>query len=1240
MEHFFTPGQSVSVFPGERVAVLAPHADDEVLGCGGALANLVARGKAVQVVVVTDEGQDPVTGVRHGESQAAAACLGYPAPEFWGLTDGQVFQVSGLDERIHLWLEGWNADLLLVCSPWEMHRDHRAVAEAAVTAVCALGGRVRLAFYEIGQPLLPNLLLDITDFRDVKDRAMACFVSQLTRQDYDRHLRALNVYRTYTLPRSVLAAEAYCLLSVAELEALDLDQAPHTLSLALHRADLERHRADEALNAARANILLQERALSDLRMQQESLLTQCAALMGDLENMRRSTSWRITAPLRMFGYLRQGEWSLVAAGLNARWGGRLSLPLRCFSALRNRARRLLLGVASGNASANDQAHQALVTRRVDMTRTPLSRDPLHAGGEPDAWPCVDLAVVTHNSQRWIEGFVQSLLALDYPGECLMLYFVDHESSDGTVACLEAALPVLREAGMQAHLSLRPNRGFGAGQNAALQGGTSPFCLVTNVDLSFAVDALKQVVGRALRDDRETAAWELRQTPYEHPKFYDPVTGLTNWNAHACVLLRRSAFEAVGGYDEHLFMYGEDVELSWRLRRAGYVLRYCPSAVVWHDTYAAPGEVKPLQYSGSMVANHYLRFKYGHWRDMVALLGMMSLVTAPPGMPAGVLRHVGWRTLRLMPAALLGRRRGTAHFPLRGYDYDLARPGPFVRATFPPPSCSDGALPLVSIITRTTGGRPSLLRQALLSIAHQTYPAIEGIVVEDGGNSQASVVHNVGEVTGRTWRFLARPKGGRSAAGNAGLAAATGQWCLFLDDDDLLFADHVELLVETLKQHPGCVAAYSPAWEVATTWKEDESYQEAEPQLPAALMQPFDRELLAHHNYMAIQSVLFERALFTEHGGFDEDLDALEDWLLWQRYASRGGFAFVPKVTSLFRTPTDPAQRERRQRALDAAYPVVRERAFGGLRWRIAPLPETRSQEMEGLFHKVFGYPVSSGLRAWKYADGHGRVMAAWNRAGEMVAHYGGLVRPVWFFGEAVDACQMADVMVDPAERGVLVKKGVFYQVARAFYESQTPRQRLASYGFPNERAYRVGQRMGLYASAGRVYERHWPVLEGEVCCGDLWSQDDWRDKVQQQWACMALESTHLVLVRRDADYLAYRYRQRPDGHYGAYWVDEAGEGLIVVVRQRDDGLDWMDYVGALSRFGVALAALRKLAAALGVAVVRAWLTEPMLEASGAGAMRTVETDVEIAQWDCGGLQNGAVVTQGRWWAMYGDTDFM
>lgn len=667
--------------------------------------------------------------------------------------------------------------------------------------------------------------------------------------------------------------------------------------------------------------------LAILEQRLNEILSEQGVLQSNLSSMRRSSSWRITAPLRFVGHIVKGDFGVAANVLRQA----VRRVVYSVPGLSKFGSRLYGGVMSlfgvmPNSGSNQPALDAIVVQRCKATESELIVDPLCPSTEVEL-PSIDIGIVTYNSSRWVAAFVDSLINLDYPKEKLTIHFVDNSSTDSTIDDLKQAQPKLVAAGFIVEIIERPNRGFGAGHNAAFSAGKAPFCLVSNIDLVFERDSLLHVASIAVLDIPSIAAWELRQKPYEHPKNYDPITGITNWNSHACVLLRRTALEGVGGYDETLFMYGEDVELSYRLRRAGFMLRYCPRAVVWHYTYDE-AVTKPLQYIGSTFSNLYLRLKYGNYVDAlsVPLLGLKLL--AAPQLYSGARKSVIRSLLQLAvvaPKALLARRHSNVFFPFRAWDYELTREGALLKDASLPDSA-----PLVSIITRTYKGRELYLRQALLSVAHQSYPNIEHIVVEDGGSAMQAVVENVSQVTGKEVKFIGLSKLGRSAAGNTGLAAAQGRWCLFLDDDDLLFADHIESLVVTLLENTDTVAAYSLAWEVVTDSANlsSGSYLEVEHTVQSLHRQYFDYAVLRHHNFMSIQSVLFERQLFEERGGFDLDMDALEDWVLWAKYAMGNRFHYLPKVTSMYRTPLAMPHISERNRNLGLAYPLASARIAG------------------------------------------------------------------------------------------------------------------------------------------------------------------------------------------------------------------------------------------------------------------------------------------------------------------------
>ena len=590
-------------------------------------------------------------------------------------------------------------------------------------------------------------------------------------------------------------------------------------------------------------------------------------------------------------------------------------------------------------------------------------------------PQITLSIVTYNSEKWLAAFFQSLFQQNLPCDQIALCVLDNGSTDNSFAWLSKQQAVLSQKFASLSLNQGQNIGFGLGHNFNLALTTTPYFWVTNVDLEFEPDSLTTLLATAQQDSSQAfsntsiAAWECRQKPYEHPKDYHPVTGETAWCSSACVLFKTDAIQSVKGYDPLLFLYGEDVELSYRLRRQGYKLKYVPQATVWHYTYEEAAQVKPQQFLGSTLANVLLRCRYGRRHEVIqGFIMFMALFAMKPQFPGMRTKLLGqlWKLIQLAPKFLSSRQKSKETFPFRMWDYAMAREGAFYEYPNAQNSAivqaeKNNTLPWVSVLVRTMPGRSGKLKEALASVAHQTYARIELVVVEDGGQDVQSAKPHIDalEKSGVIQKIVYRPlaKVGRCEAGNQALAAATGQLCCFLDDDDLFYADHLEVLVNAWLNNTQLGAVYSLAYEVRTEVISEEPWVYKDILHNLIHRQPFNRGVLWHHNYFPIQAVLFQRQLFLDHGGFDTSLDNLEDWNLWVRYSLKNDFELVPKVTSLYRVPNDVNKALQRQSVLDDYYAKAQAK-HAELRVELSPTEIIQIAQELSRQSSVVGVPMS------------------------------------------------------------------------------------------------------------------------------------------------------------------------------------------------------------------------------------------------------------------------------------------
>ncbi|MEK9753102.1 MAG: glycosyltransferase family 2 protein [Rhodospirillaceae bacterium] len=226
-----------------------------------------------------------------------------------------------------------------------------------------------------------------------------------------------------------------------------------------------------------------------------------------------------------------------------------------------------------------------------------------------------VVVVTYNSAHAIFSCLQSL------PPAVPKIVVDNASTDDTRRLVETfpAVTVVANA---------TNVGFGRANNQGFQAVTTPYALMLNPDTEVSGQAIERLLETARKyPDAAIAAPRLVRAngevemrvmgPHEHHHAeapFAPAGPFCTWFVTgAAWLCRMDALNKVGGFDENIFLYNEDVDLCLRLARAGYSLVVDPDAVIGHKGggSVAPSDETQLRKDWHQTWSHfYLASKYG------------------------------------------------------------------------------------------------------------------------------------------------------------------------------------------------------------------------------------------------------------------------------------------------------------------------------------------------------------------------------------------------------------------------------------------------------------------------------------------------------------------------------------------------------------------------------------------------------------------------------------------------------
>lgn len=188
-----------------NVLVIAPHPDDESIGCGGVICLHAARGDRVEIIFLTSGElglkhlpRKQAWEVREYEAKSAAKILGVGALTFWRLPDWFISEeVEVAAAKLRALLRRNMPQIIYLPHAGEWHPDHRAALPVVRTALRASAGPApTLLTYEVWTPLSEyDHVEDITSTMRSKVRAVRCYRSQLQDFHYDRAVHGLNQYR-------------------------------------------------------------------------------------------------------------------------------------------------------------------------------------------------------------------------------------------------------------------------------------------------------------------------------------------------------------------------------------------------------------------------------------------------------------------------------------------------------------------------------------------------------------------------------------------------------------------------------------------------------------------------------------------------------------------------------------------------------------------------------------------------------------------------------------------------------------------------------------------------------------------------------------------------------------------------------------------------------------------------------------------------------------------------------------
>lgn len=219
-------------------------------------------------------------------------------------------------------------------------------------------------------------------------------------------------------------------------------------------------------------------------------------------------------------------------------------------------------------------------------------------------PQVAIVILNYNGKHHLDTFLPSVLASTYPNKRVIV--ADNASTDGSMEWVKEKFPTVE------CLYNQVNEGFAGGYNWALKLVEADYYVLLNSDVKVTPGWIEPIIA-LMENNEHVAACQPKILSYNEPQLFEyagaaggwidalgyPFSrgrvfdiceedrGQYNdpqpvfWASGAAMFIKAELYHTMGGLDSRFFAHQEEIDLCWRLQRAGYRVMCCPASVVYH-----------------------------------------------------------------------------------------------------------------------------------------------------------------------------------------------------------------------------------------------------------------------------------------------------------------------------------------------------------------------------------------------------------------------------------------------------------------------------------------------------------------------------------------------------------------------------------------------------------------------------------------------------------------------------------